>query len=414
MHAVAELTSLLRNESRDAKAKQPIIVSLRGIGPAANEAAPQLLEILRANEPNSQPLDQSSGMEPEGYVGYGDMEGMGQYSSGLDLWKDTVLALGRVRAVQAVPELTDMLRNKSLDAKAKQFIVVSLGEIGPAAKFAIDELKAIAGDKRDPNSHKFTTLQAAAVVAISRIYLPQASKLIPSILRNIIKELDASQNRDPESGGGYGEGGMYGVNQSELSSLEVYFMALIWLGGKEDSELMMHAASPSWNNIRHGSARAYHRLISSPLLPRISESIRNAMMGMNRHLWENPESGGMGNYGYGVSEANQRWTTDGKILALTNAMEIGLEATRPLGSSDGSRYSIRAGTIGTISSPGLHGHLEDDDPQVRMRVAAALIHMGDESDLVKKTLIESAAEAGGDVPPHIKQCMDGNPMSLRQ
>ncbi|MEO2047170.1 MAG: hypothetical protein ABGX16_11415 [Pirellulales bacterium] len=65
-------------------------------------------------------------------------------------------------------------------------------------------------------------------------------------------------------------------------------------------------------------------------------------------------------------------------------------------------------------APTLHGHLEDDDPHIRMRIAAALIHMGDESDRVKKMLIQAATELGEDVPPHIKQIMDGNAMSLPQ
>jgi hypothetical protein len=240
---------------------------LREIGPAANEATPQLLEILRANvsksQPSGNPSDRRHGDYGSKGMGYG-----GEGFEGNDLWKDTVLALGRARALQAIPELTAMLRDESLDANAKQFIVVSLGEIGPAAKTAINDLKAIAGGSRDPNSDKITKLQSAAVVAISRIRLPYATKLIPSILRKIKKNLDVS---------GYGGMGGYGDSDELGTTQEIYFVALMWLGGKEDPEIMMHTATLGWNNVGHGRPSAYRQLLSSTLLPRISHSIWNAI-----------------------------------------------------------------------------------------------------------------------------------------
>jgi len=353
--------------------KRFVISAIARFGPAANEAAPQLLEILHASAPEDEM----------------------QRTSGEPLWKITLHALGSIRAVQAVPELTAMLSDESLDANAKQLVVVALGEIGPAAQTAISALQAISAAGRDPHSSNLTKLQAVAEVAISRISLPQAASLIHSILRTMRTELDSLRERDTYeilSAGGYDY-----FNET-ISSLNVSVFALIWLGSNEDSKIMLHTATPSWNEDLY---EAITRLESASIAPHILVLILSTL---------DETEGGAAQ----VGSLDSRWSTDGKILALINSLMLGLEADDSSVRATAADLLIAVGPLAESVPADLDRHLKDDDPQVRLRVAAALMQMGAESERVKETLIRSASVAGADVPPHIHPFLDDLSTSLQQ
>jgi hypothetical protein len=370
----------LLEETTDKVSKRITITTIARFGPAASEATPQLLEILRANAPKSK----------EGRV--------------RELWMSTMFALGSLRAAQAVPELIAMLQADSLSPEAKQYVVITLGEIGPSAKAAIDELKMLSSI--DPMSFEEVRLRSAAVVSSCRIQLQQAPKLIPSILKRIRRELDSSleneagQPNEPE-GFGYDESledfGESAIDPQlkEERIVSAYIFGLMWLGSKDNPEIMNHQETLCQIGDRQWIRS---RLNSSSTLTHLLKPIWSVLR-TNQYY-----AGGL----------DGKWNQDGKILALINALTIGLEADNPTVQIMAADILVAMGPLAKSATPVLRHHLEDDNAQIRMRAAAALIHTGDKSDQVKRTLIQSATEVGEDVPPHIKQLVDGNATSLRQ
>lgn len=345
----------LLGETTDFDVQYPTISGLAGLGPAANGATLQLLEIMRANHPGSR------------------------------LWRGAVLALGRVRATQAVPELTVLLQDESLNTSTKQYVVVSLGEIGPTANAAINDLKAISSGSRDSTSGSVQELQSAAVVAIDCINVPQTPQLIQLLLSRVGTELDSI----PKDGS---------YSRGEGIHLSAYFSALVRLGAQDDPKIMWHKATPSWNFDRGGMSQ---RMISSLTPSQISRSIRSAIYRGSRNLED-----------FGEYDRIGRWSTDGRILALINAMAIGLEAADPAIRATAADVLFAVGPLSQAATPVLRRHLEDDDPQVSLRVAAALIHAADVSERVKETFIQSAMEVDDDIPLHITRLANNNAIFL--
>lgn len=144
--AVPVLVQTLKNDSH-AEVRMSVASALGGLGPAAKEALPVLIEASRASESRVR----ASAAVALGKIGPDAKETVPALTQlledvepGVRLTAVQALAdLGPV-AKEAVPHLIQALRDTN--ARMQQAAIRALGNIGPAAKDAIPQLRKLADD----------------------------------------------------------------------------------------------------------------------------------------------------------------------------------------------------------------------------------------------------------------------------
>ena len=275
---IVELLGVLQDSEDAAR----VIQALGQLGPSAHEATRPLLTILRERN--------ADGGEPEmthpngGYGDYGRMMGDEHQTP---LFVEAAIALGRMQAREAVPDLIALLEDEALGAATKQVLVEALGDIGPAAKPATALLKELS--RMSPQDEADRALRGSAFVALARIHIRRGPQLIESVLRRI-GELQRQTTKTSEPAD---------ADEQLVSAL---VRSLVWLGGKNDPSIM---AAPDANPVRVGQIR-FETTFHSPELTLLVEATNSVAK---------------------VLDGKPEWTAAGPSVALCRALETGLEST---------------------------------------------------------------------------------------
>ena len=280
-----------------------IIDCLAGIGPSASSLAPRLIEILAANPPRGKSALRAGGLQAT-----------------------TIRALGKLRAPEAVRELELLVQQATRNYENEDFqyhytdnniqmlALVALGEIGPAAKEAVDTIEAALRSHTAPLDGRIVV---AAIVAKARIRIGQRESMIYSYVSKLTR--GAHETSAVERG------------DVERTHTQAILCALIWLGAGEDMQrVMQHRASPSLDEDPRGLGNHFSIDPAEEKLPNLA-ALRAALLGSDS-----------------AAAFDDRWTIDGKVLSLVTALKIAIEA-------EDSTTRLKAAEIlaamGTLSRP---------------------------------------------------------------
>jgi len=370
---VPDVANLL-GELTDPDDSAQLIQSLALMGPSAHGATNVLLEILRERGADNQP--QAAGGNGE----YGNQSSNGQKP----LFLEATVALGRIRAKEAVPELIAMLKDDAIDNHAKQVVVEALGDIGPAARSATTLLKEISAIH--PTDNHGLGLRTSAFVALARIHIDRAPQLIVSILRRIGGLPKPSTTDDTPiievASVEYGQLN-YAIDKQRADNQLVadLILSLTWLGAQGDSSIM--AASPE-NSVQPHRIRTLEAK-NSPELALLLAAIDASARG----------------------DHDAGWTYNGRVLSLCRALQVGLDSGDELARHTAA--DIWFATMPRVPEDEikpLEKYLQSPDPQLRMRIAALLITYDQQDASLVNQLSSTILEAHEDVPAHIKAVSD--------